>query len=207
MALVIDKAAILTGYPECYACDERATGFEHAPGRVFFPEGADFRKNLIRVPSCDAHNAEKSKDDLYAAWHVTDAVVSQNRCADLVKAKLDRMVKRDWNEREGRFARRLVGEIQSFDGTFFVGELDGPRMINFMRRCAQAVYFYDTLEKLRYPLNVANLGKDFRDPERSAKLRDIERSFDAERWRDASGEERIGKPSSMQLWIIARNHE
>ena len=54
----------------CYMCDASATGREHVPPRCLFPEakdipGKDFRKKLITVPSCDAHNFAKSKDDEY----------------------------------------------------------------------------------------------------------------------------------------------
>jgi hypothetical protein len=49
-------------------CDSRATSREHVPPRNLFPEasengGVDYRLSLITVPSCDAHNSAKSKDD------------------------------------------------------------------------------------------------------------------------------------------------
>ncbi|MEO7432226.1 MAG: hypothetical protein ABIR62_09395 [Dokdonella sp.] len=53
----------------CYMCGAAATSSEHAPPKCFFPEanltGHDLRRNLITVPSCDLHNAAKSKDDEY----------------------------------------------------------------------------------------------------------------------------------------------
>jgi hypothetical protein len=55
----------------CYMCDRQATSREHVPPKCFFPEKGelsperDYRKNLITVPSCDAHNLSKSKDDEY----------------------------------------------------------------------------------------------------------------------------------------------
>jgi len=58
----------------CYMCSGKATGKEHAPPRCVFPEkkdsspGVDYRRNLIRVPSCDAHNTAKSQDDEYLAF-------------------------------------------------------------------------------------------------------------------------------------------
>ena len=60
--------------PTCYACDALKVSREHAPPKCLFPEkddlpqGIDLRKNLIRVPSCDAHNSEKSTDDEFLMW-------------------------------------------------------------------------------------------------------------------------------------------
>jgi hypothetical protein len=60
----------------CYMCSDLKTGMEHAPPQCFFPEqkdlppGVDLRKNLINVPSCDAHNLKKSKDDEYLLFVV-----------------------------------------------------------------------------------------------------------------------------------------
>ena len=51
----------------CYMCEQLSTSREHVPPKNLFPEekdvGEDFRKNLVTVPSCDLHNASKSKDD------------------------------------------------------------------------------------------------------------------------------------------------
>lgn len=55
----------------CYMCTAKATSVEHVPPRCLFPEqrdlpvGVDLRKQLITVPSCDAHNGAKSQDDEY----------------------------------------------------------------------------------------------------------------------------------------------
>jgi hypothetical protein len=48
-------------------CDNPVTSKEHVPPRCLFPEakdlGEDYRKDLIRVPSCRDHNSKKSADD------------------------------------------------------------------------------------------------------------------------------------------------
>lgn len=55
----------------CYMCDRVATTDEHVPPRCLFPEqkdlpsGVDLRKALIKVPSCELHNCNKTKDDEY----------------------------------------------------------------------------------------------------------------------------------------------
>ena len=61
MKLITSRSELLSNFPECYACEEKPTGVEHAPPRLFFPEGGEYRKDLITVPSCDLHNAEKSR--------------------------------------------------------------------------------------------------------------------------------------------------
>ena len=47
----------------CYMCDAPATSREHVPPKCIFPDDAQFRINLITVPSCDVHNLKKSNDD------------------------------------------------------------------------------------------------------------------------------------------------
>lgn len=52
----------------CYACEAQATSREHVPPLCLFPtardsDGQDLRRNLITVPSHEAHNLQKSKDD------------------------------------------------------------------------------------------------------------------------------------------------
>ncbi|MBK6987911.1 MAG: hypothetical protein KBF92_02210 [Bacteroidia bacterium] len=50
---------------KCYRCGKDATSKEHAPAKCYFPEEAEYRKNLITVPSCKEHNEDTSKDDEY----------------------------------------------------------------------------------------------------------------------------------------------
>jgi hypothetical protein len=54
-------------------CEKPATGFEHVPPKSLFPRGGEYRKHLITVPSCDAHNSSKSKDDEYLRHVVVSA--------------------------------------------------------------------------------------------------------------------------------------
>ena len=55
----------------CYFCGAPATSNEHVPPKCIFPEKKDlgieanYRENLLKVPSCEAHNLKKSKDDEY----------------------------------------------------------------------------------------------------------------------------------------------
>jgi hypothetical protein len=58
----------------CYYCGGAATSREHVPPRTLFPkaadspDGQDYRRDLITVPSCDEHNSAKSDDDEYLKY-------------------------------------------------------------------------------------------------------------------------------------------
>ena len=195
MAIIIQKQRLLAEYPTCYACDDKKTSYEHAPPLCFFPDqkgetgNCRYRKNLIRVPSCDTHNLKKSDDDIYAAWHVA-GLDGTNHCAPLVSGgSLQRSIDRD---RSGAFAMLLREEIYEVGENFAAGKADGPRMIRFFRQCAQAIYFYARMKPLKLPLRVATLSNDFRDEANAARLRGIETSFAAEmsgcQWRGENPE-------------------
>lgn len=69
----------------CYACDQPAISREHVPPRCIFPEDRDLpdgvsmrRGSLIRVPSCAAHNAEKSDDDEYFRFVLASNVMAND---------------------------------------------------------------------------------------------------------------------------------
>lgn len=186
MSLAKEKRQILAEYPSCYACDAAKTSMEHAPPKCFFPEETDekgiqpFRRDLIKVPSCDRHNTEKSGDDVYALWHLA-ALDGVNDCGHMVRENLlRRIAARDWKERGGALMRRIANEIQEIDQGRPVGRTDSQRMIRFIRECAQAVYFFHTFKKLTLPLRVTNLSNDFRDVAKTEILQQRERSFDSE---------------------------
>lgn len=49
----------------CYLCGGKKCSVEHVPAKCFFPEDAEYRMNLITVPSCKDHNENTSRDDEY----------------------------------------------------------------------------------------------------------------------------------------------
>jgi hypothetical protein len=94
----------------CYCCEAKATSKEHAPPKCIFPEakdanGKDFRKALITVPSCDAHNTAKSKDDEYLLGVLALNIVNNTKGSDQAKSKVLRAVKRS-----GGLAQELLGD-------------------------------------------------------------------------------------------------
>lgn len=87
------------GTEKCYRCGEPATCREHVPPRCLFPDSVDIperdlRINLITVPSCDAHNLSKSKDDEFLMVSVA-GIIGNNSIGYRHKlTKVDRALKR-----------------------------------------------------------------------------------------------------------------
>lgn len=90
----------MTNAKSCYACNAAATSVEHVPPRCLFPatkdlpKGVSLRNQLITVPSCDAHNGAKSKDDLFLQYALVFAVpgnrIAKNHFANAVYRGIDK---------------------------------------------------------------------------------------------------------------------
>lgn len=84
----------------CYFCDAPATTKEHVPPACLFPErkdssdGVDYRKNLITVPSCDAHNSQKTKDDEYLLLILVHGYLNNKAGRDHFNSKVVRALSR-----------------------------------------------------------------------------------------------------------------
>ncbi len=84
----------------CYMCGNPVTSKEHVPPKCFFPEkkdlreGLDFRKNLIKVPSCDEHNSHKSLDDEYLMFVLASALQGNSHKQNHVETKIIRAFER-----------------------------------------------------------------------------------------------------------------
>jgi len=84
----------------CYMCNEPATTKEHVPPKCLFPEAKDvddnknYKINLITVPSCDAHNTAKSKDDVYLLFFLVANIVSNDVSKQHFSSKIMRAVQR-----------------------------------------------------------------------------------------------------------------
>jgi hypothetical protein len=187
MSLITNRQRVLAEYPSCYACDERRVSREHVPPLCFFPDEKDatgnsmYRKNLIRVPSCEVHNTAKSDDDLYAAFQLA-STIRGNHCAELIRnGVIARRLEKDQKERGSAFTKRLLSQIRGFVGENPFGKLDATRMIRVLDLCARGVYFYERLTPLKLPLRVASLDYDLQDdPKKSELLANQRKSFDEE---------------------------
>lgn len=87
----------------CYMCDRIATSREHVPPLCLFPEkkdfpdGLDYRKNLITVPSCEEHNSKKSGDDEFLLSVFTTHIENNPIAIRLFNSKVVRaLMRRPW---------------------------------------------------------------------------------------------------------------
>jgi hypothetical protein len=83
-------------------CSAVATSREHVPPKNLFPEardigGANYRVNLVTVPSCDDHNTEKSHDDEFLMVSLA-GIIGNNSIGYMHKlGKVDRAVRNSAN--------------------------------------------------------------------------------------------------------------
>ena len=210
MDLIVNRQRVLAEYPSCYACDEKKVSREHVPPLCFFPDKKDssgrsiYRKNLIRVPSCDVHNTAKSDDDLYAAFHLA-STIRGNHCAELVRnGVIARRLEKDRMERGGALTKRILKQIRGVVGENLFGAVDAGRMVRFLDLCARGVCFYERLRPLKLPLRVANLDYDLLDnPKKSEQLAVQRKSFEEE----ISGSAFLGSNPEVFRYAICEKPE
>jgi len=72
----------------CYfqGCTEKGITKEHIPPRSFFPEGE--RLQLITVKSCEAHNNDKSTNDLYVLAQICMNASPSNRAREVFQERV-----------------------------------------------------------------------------------------------------------------------
>jgi hypothetical protein len=141
----------------CYACDRPATTWEHAPPRGFYPRrhevyrtprGIDYRRNLIEVPSCDAHNVDKSQEDQFVQSAVTIIALCLGRGADphpFIERHLKKMHPR---LRASLESARLV---QTPVGPMYSVKPDIPTISRIMELTARALYYHENEWTRRWP--------------------------------------------------------
>lgn len=137
----------------CYACDAPATGDEHVPPKCIFPEDDQYRKNLIKVPSCDEHNLKKCKNDEYLKSVLT-AAGGMNEFAGSIFGD---SVMRSFDRRPhliDKFFPDLqvvqVGELET--GGF---SLDLSRFESSIAAIVRGLYFDQTGNKLKGDVRIA----------------------------------------------------
>lgn len=141
----------------CYMCDREATTVEHAPPRCIFPEikdtpnGADYRQNLITVPSCSEHNTAKSHDDEYLLFILAASITS----SDVGLMQFLTKVKRS-AERKPALASKMArnsAPVKIFHEDRHQWEdaagivVEGTRIDATISKFARALYFHETNRK------------------------------------------------------------
>lgn len=146
---------------QCYMCPEFATSDEHAPPRCLFPErkdtpdGRDHRKNLITVPSCEAHNSAKSKDDEYflhvLAGSYTSSQIGLTQFTTKVGRAFDRAPSKasKFSENSAPVFLRRLEQSEWEDGAQII--VQGDRIDAVLSNCARALYFRETGKRFTGP--------------------------------------------------------
>lgn len=138
----------------CYMCDAPSVPGkgEHVPPRCLFPDNPAYRKQLVRVPSCDAHNLNKSKTDEYVKFVLAAAPGTNELASQLIAGS----VMRSFDYRPhliDRFMRDLqpvfVGKVET--GGF---KLDRSRFEQGIACIVRGIFFHETGKKLLCDLRV-----------------------------------------------------
>ncbi|MEJ1402562.1 MAG: hypothetical protein RPU61_03465 [Candidatus Sedimenticola sp. (ex Thyasira tokunagai)] len=153
----------------CYMCDQPRTSREHAPPKCLFPVakeiGQDMRRNLIKVPSCDAHNSEKSEDDEFMRAIILFSAAENNEVAQhQFLGKLLRATKRSPLKYSNYIEEKGIIESERKR----VMEIDRDRFDSCIEHMVRAMFFHAYGTKWRYPILVASPNLHNEDPGKDA---------------------------------------
>lgn len=165
----------------CYMCGAVATTVEHAPPKCLFPEakdtpGADFRKNLITVPSCIEHNCSKSSDDEFLMVSIAGIVGNNSIGYHHATGKVDRALRRSSYRLLNKvFHKKEILRIEKEDNEFIdfiIGTPDYARLKRcFNSMLTQYIDITSGTASLANPrLNWASCIAQTRTPEHSTLL-------------------------------------
>lgn len=152
------RAKAPSGPKVCYMCDSLPTSVEHVPPRCFFPEqkdlpgGVNYRKGLITVPSCEVHNSDKSKDDVYLLAVIAAYYDNNQPSKDHYGAKILRALQKSTG-----FAHCVLAgsEKVSFGGEMTTAlRVDTRRFLRGLTNIAYGLYFHTFGQKCPHPVQV-----------------------------------------------------
>jgi len=138
----------------CYMCDQRASTIEHVPPKAIFPEykdiKADFRKNLITVPSCKLHNTLKSQDDEFLMISLGSQIEINSIGREHLKTKITRSVNRPQNTTyKDSLSKARSYEIHLPDGKTEMITIGIPNL-DRTKKCLESIgygLYYHTFKK------------------------------------------------------------
>ncbi|WP_443096705.1 hypothetical protein ACTT2I_16620 [Stenotrophomonas sp. PUT21] len=137
----------------CYYCGFEASTAEHVPPQGIFPrqkdspDGKDYRKQLITVPSCEEHNTDKSREDEYLLYTLAMSLPSNEVAKHQFLTKIMRAVKR-----RPKLMERLLTETQevvvhdTVAGTWektIAFRPEESRLIGMFTCIAKGLYFHE----------------------------------------------------------------
>lgn len=204
----------------CYACQELATTWEHAPPKGLFPRlsdmpsdylGPDPRTNLITVPSCAVHNNSKSQSDAYASKAIaTLALCLSDSLNDQLIEKFPFIRKVIETVQRGRKLRRdFIDQAQPLLTVDAVSVSVEIQTINqVVESAARAIYFHESGWAKQWPEHCLVVSPHFfhEDLRRPKNLDGIERMldrFDSDNVkRQVNAYERGAHPSIFRYQLI-----
>lgn len=137
---------------KCYFCGSLGTTKEHAPAKCFFPSEAQYRIELITVPSCTKHNSETSKDDEYVRNIIT---MHYSNNAVAFKHFLDKTYRSLLHSPAMASALfRRTKPVTRIPGGAFAFQIDRNRFDDVLRKIAYAIYFHEKRVPWNVPLNI-----------------------------------------------------
>lgn len=135
-------------------CTEVATSKEHAPPKCLFPETKHVgeennqRIDLITVPSCDAHNGQKSGDDEYLLYLFS----MSKRANGYGKVNFHTKVVQSARRRP-KLANKLLENEAMIDDEL-ASEIDRERVDKTIGQIARAIFHHETGLKWFPPVHV-----------------------------------------------------
>lgn len=141
---------------QCYRCTSPAVGRDHVPPQAFFPkpkEALGLRRDLITVPSCEAHNVGRSGDDEYA-FALLASAVSPGR----ISAGFDRRVMKTLTRGQRPLGARMLRRSMRLwmpEGPTAGIQFERDRLEGVLRATALGLLFNEYGERVPGDLHVA----------------------------------------------------
>lgn len=144
-------------------CERIASSQEHAPPKCIFPEqkdagGIDYRKNLIKVPSCDSHNTAKSTEDEYLMYILPTSIATNNAGINQFLTKVQRAIARKPALSSGIIAEAKKVIVHDIEKDIWFEALAIPiemeRVHKVLEMNARAIYFHTHQNKFLAPIKI-----------------------------------------------------
>ena len=127
----------------CYRCGEKKTSMEHFPPRSFFPNRGKGLQ-LTTVPSCKAHNNDKSEDDIYVLAHI--CLNTSKNGSNLPFQRFQDSVLKQLHY-SSVFKQEITKDSKDLEIGARAYQVDSSRFDNFFDSFVCAIY-YDTFKKI-----------------------------------------------------------
>lgn len=170
-------------------CERDAISMEHVPPICLFPEikdtkGINFRKNLIKVPSCDVHNSKKSDDDEFLLFSLTGLIANNYLGTYHFLTKVNRAIKRKnkefINKHVVRNYKLKILQINGEERLVSIGYPDEQRLARCFEHIAYGLYYYKYKERFIGDVAMIIGFVDYNDSNQQELKKFMKRRFELE---------------------------